>query len=93
MKVIDIIGHLGSIVLSISFIPQTYAVYKNPQCANIYFTFLTFFCSVCLGVYSFYYNVIPMLVANMSVFVNNAFVLIFIFNIRKNNQDKNIISN
>ena len=81
MNIIDIIGYVGSIILSISFIPQTYAVYKQPKSANIYFTCLTLCCSLCLGIYSFYYNVIPMFVANVSVFINNLFVLIFIFNI------------
>lgn len=74
-QVIDSIGLIGSVVLSVSFIPQTYHAVYNIKNTNIIFVNLMILCSTALSIYSYYYRVYPMLIANCSVFVNNFIVL------------------
>lgn len=75
---VDIIGISGAIVLSISFIPQTMKIYKNTDHANMCFCILMIICSIMMSIYSIYYNVIPMFIANISVLCNNMFVFIIV---------------
>ena len=75
---IDIVGITGAVVLSISFIPQTIQVYKNTNHANICFCKLMIICSLMMSMYSIYYNVIPMFIANVSVLCNNVMVFIIV---------------
>ena len=76
--VVDLIGTSGAVVLSISFIPQTLKIYKNSEYGNICFCILMIICSFMMNIYSYYYRVIPMLIANISVFVNNIVILTII---------------
>ena len=75
---IDFLGISGAIVLSISFIPQTMKIYKNIEHANMCFCILMILCSTMMSIYSIYYNVIPMFIANISVLCNNIFVFIIV---------------
>lgn len=75
---VDSVGISGAIVLSISFIPQTMKIYKNIDHANMCFCILMIICSTMMAVYSIYYNVIPMFIANISVLCNNIFVFIIV---------------
>ena len=45
---------------------------------NMCFCILMLICSLMMTIYSYYYNVIPMLIANISVFINNSLILIII---------------
>lgn len=80
---VDIIGLLGSLILSITFIPQTYHVYKNKDSVSINKTFLylIILCSALLSYYSICKKVLPMAIANISVFLNNSAIIIIKRNI------------
>lgn len=83
-RVIDLVGTSGAIILSISFIPQTLKIYENSEHGNRCFCILMLLCSFMMTIYSYYYKVIPMLIANVSVFMNNSIILIIMKN--KNNK-------
>lgn len=85
-KIIDLIGTTGAIILSISFIPQTLKIYKNSEYGNICFCILMILCSLMMTIYSYYYFVIPMFIANISVLFNNIFIFIIIKTKIKNNK-------
>jgi uncharacterized protein with PQ loop repeat len=67
-RVIDGIGLTSSILISIMFVPQVVHVYRTKDTAAINYTFLGLnIVASSLGlVYSIYFNVVPMIVANTS---------------------------
>jgi uncharacterized protein with PQ loop repeat len=67
-KVIDGIGLTSSILISIMFVPQVVHVYKTKDTRAINYSFLNLnMLASSLGlVYSVYFTVIPMIVANTS---------------------------
>ena len=68
MNIIDGIGLTSSVLISIMFMPQVYHVYKEKDTNAINYTFLNInMLASTLGlVYSVYYKVIPMIIANTS---------------------------
>ena len=78
MNYIDIIGYFGSICVAISFIPQTYKTIMSENIKSISFlTFSIIFVSaICVMIYSIYYKIYPMLIANTSVFLNSFIILV-----------------
>ena len=68
MKIIDACGLVSSILITIMFVPQVVHVYRTKDTHAINFTFLNLnILASALGlVYSIYYTVIPMIVANTS---------------------------
>lgn len=68
MKIIDACGLASSILITIMFVPQVVHAYKTKDTHAINFTFLNLnILASTLGlVYSIYYTVIPMIVANTS---------------------------
>ena len=67
-RVINSIGLTSSILIAIMFVPQVIHVYKTKDTAAINYTFLGLnMAASSLGlVYSIYFNIVPMIVANMS---------------------------
>ena len=67
-KVIDGIGLTSSILISIMFVPQVVHVYKTKDTRAINYSFLNLnMLASTLGlVYSVYFTVVPMIVANTS---------------------------
>ena len=67
-SVIDGIGLTSSILISIMFVPQVVHVYRTKDTHAINYTFLNLnMLASSLGlVYSVYFNVVPMIVANTS---------------------------
>lgn len=67
-KVIDGIGLTSSILISIMFVPQVVHVYKTKDTHAINYSFLNLnMLASTLGlVYSVYFTVVPMIVANTS---------------------------
>ena len=67
-KVIDGIGLVSSILISIMFVPQVVHVYKTKDTHAINYSFLNLnmLASTMGLVYSVYFTVIPMIVANTS---------------------------
>jgi len=78
MNWIDIIGLIGSISIGLSFIPQTYKTLKENTIKSTSFLmfFITSSASLCMVIYSVYYQILPMLIANVSVLVNSSIIMI-----------------
>ena len=68
MNVVDGIGLTSSILIAIMFVPQVHHVYKEKDTNAIDYKFLNLnmLASVMGLVYSIYYRVIPMIIANTS---------------------------
>ena len=67
-RIIDCIGLVSAVLIAIMFVPQIVHVYKTKDTDALNYTFLgTNIVASILGlVYSIYYTVIPMIVANTS---------------------------
>jgi uncharacterized protein with PQ loop repeat len=78
MNWIDIIGLFGSISIGLSFIPQTFKTIKTNTIKSTSFLmfFITSSASVCMIIYSVYYKILPMLIANLSVLTNSSIIMI-----------------
>tara|TARA_B110000495_G_C22979950_1_gene575954 strand:+ start:163 stop:435 length:273 start_codon:yes stop_codon:yes gene_type:complete len=78
MKTINIIGLVGSGGIAIAFIPQTYKTITSDtlQSTSFLMIFLTFSSSLCMLVYSVYYTIVPMIIANTSVCINTLITMI-----------------
>tara|TARA_B100001057_G_scaffold390168_1_gene398085 strand:- start:224 stop:535 length:312 start_codon:yes stop_codon:yes gene_type:complete len=78
MNWVDIIGLIGSISIGLSFIPQTYKTLKENTIKSTSFLmfFITSSASLCMIIYSVYYQILPMLIANVSVLVNSFIIMI-----------------
>ena len=76
---IDILGILGSVLVGISFIPQTYEVIKNKEVKNIskWFILINLISSGLMIVYGIINIIIPMIIANSSVLLNNLIITYF----------------
>ena len=76
---IDILGILGSVLVGISFIPQTYLVIKNKEIKNIskWFILINVISSGLMIVYGIINLIIPMIIANSSVLLNNLIITYF----------------
>lgn len=70
---IDVIGILGSVAIAISFFPQTYTSIKKKSVngLSIKFILLILCASISMDIYSFYYQIIPMIIANVCVTLNS----------------------
>lgn len=77
---VDIIGISGSVGIAISFFPQTYESIKkkSTEGLSIKFILLILLASVSMDIYSFYYQIIPMIITNVCVSLNS-FVLLSLY--------------
>ena len=67
-EIINYIGILSSILITVMFVPQVVHVYKtkDTHAINYTFLFINFVASILGIVYSIYFTVVPMIVANTS---------------------------
>ena len=67
-RIIDCIGLASSVIISIMFVPQVVHVYKTTDTHAINYTFLLLnMLASSLGlIYSVYFTIVPMIVANTS---------------------------
>ena len=80
-KVFDLIGLIGAIMIGISLIPQTIKTIKDEdKSISIPFVFITLISSILMIIFAIYYFIIPMLIANISVFINTLIILIITLN-------------
>lgn len=80
--IINILGLSGSIGVGLSLIPQTYkTINSNEKSLSLPFIIITFISSTFMIIYAGYYLIIPMLIANLSVFIN----ILLILYIKRNN--------
>lgn len=72
-----IVGYVGCGFLFASFIPQTINVLRTNDITNISPLFIGFIIlsSFCLGLYAYDVKTYPILLANISVFINNIILL------------------
>ena len=79
-ELITILGILGSIGISISLIPQTYKSWTTNDITSlsIKYIIITFISSLLMIIYSSYYLVYPMIIANISV-LGNTCILILLY--------------
>ena len=82
-KIIDIIGLLGSIMVGVSLFPQTIKTIKTIKeesntSISLSFLTITFTSSILMIIFAIYYLIIPMLIANILVFINSLSLLIVI---------------
>jgi uncharacterized protein with PQ loop repeat len=68
MNLIDVLGLISSIIITLMFIPEVTHVYKNSDAKAINYSFLhlNLVASVLALVYSVHYLVIPMIITNVS---------------------------
>lgn len=78
MFYVEVIGYIGCLFLFMSFMPQTYKlIYHGPiETTSPIFLCFILCASLFLGIYAFCINAYPILVANISVFLNNVIILI-----------------
>lgn len=79
MNWIDVIGLIGSLLVGFSLIPQSYKSIKenDTKSISIYYLFITFLAAVFMGIYSIYYLILPMIIANGLV-LGNVIILIIL---------------
>lgn len=67
-EVVDSIGLASSVLITIMFVPQVVHVYrtKDTNAIDYSFLFLNLLASAMALIYSIYYTVVPMIVANTS---------------------------
>jgi uncharacterized protein with PQ loop repeat len=80
MRIIEIIGLIGSSIVAISFIPQTYKIMKDNDVQSISTSFVVvnMISSALMIIYGMHFMIIPMLIANISVFLNNLIIFYYI---------------
>lgn len=96
MNIIELTGYIGCGFLCISFVPQTYILIKNNNYDNISYLFLVLIIqtSMIMGTYGVLIEKYPVIIANISVLINNMIILFFkYFNYKKLNQNKNKSNN
>ena len=82
-KIIDVIGLLGSVMVGVSLFPQTIKTIKTIKeesntSISLSFLSITFTSSILMSIFAIYYLIIPMLIANILVFINSLTLLIVI---------------
>ena len=77
--IIDGLGFTGSILIGLSFIPQTYKTIYDQTSDDVsyFFLFLSLLSSSLMVLYGSYYIIYPMIISNGSVFVNCTIIIIY----------------
>jgi uncharacterized protein with PQ loop repeat len=92
--VINILGLVSSILITVMFVPQVMHVYKtkDTHAINYTFLFLNLLASSTGLVYSIYFRVIPMMIANTSagLFSVSLLGMKYINELKDNTVDTNI---
>lgn len=85
MYIIDLLGIIGGSLVGISFIPQTYKTITTNKSEDLskIFIFINIAASTLMLIYGIYYIIIPIVIANGSVFLNNLILLFYV--LYKNN--------
>tara|TARA_B100000886_G_scaffold326874_1_gene273760 strand:- start:803 stop:1063 length:261 start_codon:yes stop_codon:yes gene_type:complete len=80
MNKIDVIGLLGSILVGFSLIPQSYKSLRENDVKSLskYYLLITFLAAVFMGIYSIYYLILPMIIANCLVLGNVILLIILV---------------
>ena len=78
--IMNYFGLCGSILIGLSFIPQTYKIIKDKETTNISTTFiaLNITSASLMTIYGIYFKIIPIIIANTSVITNCLIILFYI---------------
>lgn len=81
-NIIDIIGLLGSILIGLTFIPQTYKTINSDEVKDIsnLFLILNIASASLMVIYGAYYFIIPVIISNGSVLINCLIISIYLIN-------------
>lgn len=73
----DVVGYIGALFLSISFVPQTYSLMKSGNYEQIRYVFLynTIMTSICMATYGIHHKRYPIVIGNASVLANATIIL------------------
>ncbi|MBJ24063.1 MAG: hypothetical protein CMB64_05270 [Euryarchaeota archaeon] len=76
--VVDALGIISSIFISIMFIPQITHIYntKETLALNKYFLLINLNASLMGLIYAYYYSIIPMVIANSSASISSTMIII-----------------
>lgn len=79
LSITEAVGYFGSLMLSISFFPQTYHTikYKKYQDISILFLCLMIFTCYIMTLYGYLIQSYPVCIANIFVMINNKVILFF----------------
>lgn len=79
MSIYHIIGIFGSILVGLAFIPQTYKIIKTNNVKDVspYFISINLLSSTSMVVYGIHYLIIPVIIANLSVLINNIVIGVY----------------
>lgn len=85
MNWIELAGHLGAILSSITFIPQVYKAWKSKSVGDLSIIMISIVITSTLVwlVYAFALHLWPVIIANLIVFVLSIFLLYFKLTFKK----------
>jgi MtN3 and saliva related transmembrane protein len=80
MHTIHLIGLTGSIIIGISFIPQTIKIITDNDVTSISLSFviINIISAILMMIYGIELDILPIIIANTSVLVNNLIILLYI---------------
>lgn len=80
-NIIQIMGFTASIIISISFIPQTYKTINSEQIKDLsyVFVFLNIIACIMMVIYGLHNNVLPVVISNGSVLINCCVMLYYMY--------------
>jgi MtN3 and saliva related transmembrane protein len=80
-NVFELMGFTASIIISISFIPQTYKTITTDQIKDLSYSFmiLNIVASSMMVAYGFHKDVIPVVISNTSVLINCSVMLYYMY--------------
>lgn len=84
-EIVNILGLGGSILVSLSFIPQTYKTLQQNDTSDISYLFmsLNIISSSMMCIYGVYYTIVPIIISNGSVLINCIIILAYIIHIKR----------
>ena len=93
-EIMDLLGLIGSILVGICFIPQTYKTINSNEINDISMSFIiiNITAATLMSIYGCYYLIIPVIVANSSVLLN-CFIIGYCVLKNKKKIENNISSN
>jgi MtN3 and saliva related transmembrane protein len=86
MSSIEMMGHLGSVLSSITFIPQVYKTWKSRSAGDLSLLMMSivFISTIVWLIYGFGLKLLPVIIANSIICVLSLLLIIFKLTFKKN---------
>jgi MtN3 and saliva related transmembrane protein len=83
-EIVNILGLIGSVLVTISFIPQTYKTLQQKEVSDISYSFMAIniVSSSLMCIYGIYHSYIPVIISDGSVLINCIIILSYIVYIK-----------